>query len=243
MSKITGTGVISSIDLYSSDTVAQHDLGALFFGTNGTAFRYVLAGASALVVGNVIQAKAQDTQFENMGVAAASTGATSVTVTNGSTAVTTNEFSGGSVSVYTTPGLCEEYKVIGNTAEPNGSGTFTVYLDTPIRTAWTTSTKINLKWSPYYAVIQFPASTQTGIPVGVATYAIPASQYGWIQSKGVSGVLSDGSTFAVGSQVGTPSSTAGAATVYAAGTTHSIIGTAQQAAASGHGISVNLQID
>ena len=242
MSKITGTGVISSIDLYSSDTVAQHDLGALFFGTNGTAFRYVLAGGSALVVGNVIQSQAEDTQFENMGVAAAATGATSVSITNGTTTVAANDFAGGSVSVYTTPGLCEEYKVIGNTGGGSGA-TLTVYLDTPIRTAWTTSTKVNLKWSPYFKVIQFPASTQTGIPVGVATFAIPAGQYGWIQSKGVSAALSDGSTFAVGSQVGTPSATAGAVTVYAAGTTHSIVGTVQQAAASGHGISVNLQID
>ncbi len=246
MASLNNLPTLSSIDLYTSYTTipSGYSLGALQFGSDGKAFRFALNGASALVVGNVIQSSAEDTQFENMAVpaAVASGFAQGVVITNGTTTITANQFDGGSISVYTTPGLCEEYTILGHTTGTSGAA-ITVYLDRPIRTAWSTLTKVNMKRSPWSGVIQFPATTQTGIPVGVAIYAIPAAEYGWIQTKGIGAVLSDGSTFAVGSEVGTPSGTAGCATVYAAGTTHAKIGTVQQAAASGHGISINLNID
>ncbi len=118
-----------------------------------------------------------------------------------------------------------------------------VYLDRPLRLAISTSATVNMKRSPWSGVIQAPATTQTGMAVGVAIYPIKAAQYGWVLSHGESNVLSDGSTFAVGSNVGTPSGTAGCVTVFAAGTTHQLVGVTRQAAASGKGITMFLQID
>lgn len=246
MANITGPAFISTIDLYASDTVlpSGRSVGDLIWGNNGKGFRYALVGGSNLVAGNVLQAAVADTQFINLGVAAASSGDLFLTVTNGTTTVTANQFDGGSLSVYTagTVAIGDEYTIIGHTTGTSGAS-LTVYTDRPLRAAFTTSAKLNMMRSPWSGVIQFPASTQTGIPVGVALAASTTAQYAWVQTHGVAAVLSDGSTFAVGSEVGTPSGTAGAATVYAAGTTHARIGSVQQAAASAHAISVFLQID
>lgn len=248
MGAITGTATLSSLDLYTSDTTIPGGLyvGAQAYGPQGQIYRYALAGGSALVKGNLLQSSAEDTQFENMAVTATAvaTGGTvqQVNITNGTTTITANQFDGGSVSVYTTPDAGSEYTILGHTTGTSGAA-LVVTVDRPLQAAWTTSTKVNMKRSPWSGVIQAPATTQTGIPVGVAIYAIPAGAYGWVQTHGVAAVLSDGSTFAVGSEVGTPSGTAGCVTVYAAGTTHARVGSVQQAAASGHWISVFLQID
>lgn len=247
MAHTTGPAFIGDIDLYSSQTLIPdgYTLGKRLEGTDGRVFRYVLAGASALVVGNLLQESAEDTQFENMSVLAAAVstrGQQTVQVTNGTTTVSANQFDGGSVVVYTTPDLGSEYTILGHTTGGSGA-TLTLTLDRPLATAWTTATKITMKRSLYSGVIQAPATTQTGVPVGVAIYPIPAGEYGWIQTAGMAGALSDGSTFAVGSDLGTPSGTAGCVTVYAAGTTHARVGVARQAAASGHVIAIHLQLD
>lgn len=248
MANLTGPGIISDLDLYSNSTVVPSGfyLGMKLEAANGKIFRYALAGASNLVLGNLLQASAEDTQFENMAVIANAIAvggaAQSVAITNGTTTVAANQFDGGSVSVYTTPDGGAEYSILGHSTGTSGAA-LTLQLDRPLQTAWTTSTKINMKRSPWSGVIQAPATTQTGIPVGAAVFAITAANYGWVQTHGLTALLSDGSTFAVGSEVGTPSGTAGCVTVYAAGTTHAKVGSVQQAAASGHWISVFLQID
>lgn len=238
---------VSGQDLYTNSTVAVHPLGAIGVGNNGELFRYSLVGASNLVTGNLLQESAENTAFENMAVLASpvilpQNGMQTVSITNGATTVVASEFQGGSVSVYTTPDLGKNYTVIDNTADAVGNATLTVTLDRQLGTAWTTLTKVTLKHSPWYNVIQFP-TTQTGIPVGVALFAATAANYCWVQTHGIATVLSDNSTFAVGSSVGTSLATAGAVGVNVAGTTHANVGTARQANASGHGINVFLQID
>lgn len=231
-------------DLYTSDTtpVGPNIMGQIIDGENGKMFRYALAGASDLVVGNMLQSSAVNTTHVNMAVpAAVATGATgAITITNGTDTVVANDFAGGTLSVYTTPGLCEEYTIMGNGAATSGSA-INFYLDRPIRTAWTTSTKVNTHHSPWWKVIQSPATTLTGIPVGNAIYPIPAAAFGYVQTHGVGAALSDGTSIIVGSEIAVPSGTAGAVTLGVAGLP--TVGYALQAAASGHGIGVYLQVD
>lgn len=244
MAKIAGYPTIADLDLYTSYTVVPSGiyLGQKFPGQNGKEFTFALAGASALVVGNLLQNSANDTQFDDMAVpAATAAGLDSVTITNGTTVVTANQFVGGSLLVSVTPGLGEEYTIVGHGTATSGSA-WVLQLDRPLRTAWTTSTKVSARRSLFSGVIQMPATTQTGIPVGVAIYAIPAGEYGFIQTDGIASILSDGSTFAVGSMVGTPSGTAGCITVAAAGTTKTIVGNSIRAAASGKTIQVDLKL-
>lgn len=248
MAGINGTGILGGVDLYTSTATpgAGMTIGQLFWdGNTGKAFRYSLNGGLALVVGNLLQEAAEDTQFENMAVTATAAGSSYLNVTNGTTTVVPSAFVGGSILIYTagTIAIGDEYTIVGISGTLTSGGALQVYLDRPLRTAATTSAKVVMKKSAWSGVIQAPATTQTGMAVGVAIYPIAANEYGWVQTHGPAAVLSDGSTFAVGSDVGTPSGTAGAATVFAAGTTHQRVGVVREAAASGHAISVFLQID
>ena len=240
MAMISGNATIAGIDVYQQETVASSPLGQLIFGDNGKAFRYVKAGGT-LVVGNILQAPVIDTQFDSMSVPANAVGLQTVTITNGTTALTGGEFIGGSLSVSVAPGLGEEYTILGNGAAISGAS-LTVYLDRPIRTAWTTSTKVTLR-NLWNGVIQCP-TTLTGSVAGVAVSAIASGSYGWIQTKGVAGVLSDNSTGAVGSDVGVPGATAGSVGVNVAGTGKcNTVGRALRALASGVVVPVYLVLD
>ena len=241
---------LSAQDLYTSDTTKNHPFGQIAYGNHGKIFRYMKAGASDLVAGNLLAESAEDTQFENMAVTASpivsvQNGPQTVNVTNGTTTVVPADFVNGSLSVYTAGGeaIGGDYDILGITGTLTSGGALVVTVDRPINVAWTTSLKVVMKKSPWSGVIQFPATTQTGIAVGVALWANPTATYGWVQTHGPCTVLSDGSTFAVGSNLGTPSGTAGAVTVFAAGTTHQLVGVSREAAASGHGISAFLTID
>lgn len=249
MAVFTGPTILTGTDLYTSTDVpganmlvGQQALDA----DGGKIFRYTLVGASNLVMGNLLQESAEDTTYENMAVGtAAAAGDAYIQVTNGTATITNAQFVGGSISVYTagTVAIGDEYTIIAVTGTLTTGGALKVYTDRPLRAAFTTSAKVVMKRSPWSGVIQAPATTPTGMAVGVAMNAATAAQYCWVQTHGAGSVLSDGSTFAVGSVVGTASGTAGAVTVYAAATTKQAVGVAREAAAAAHAISVFLQID
>ncbi len=196
MAKITGSTLLSSGDLYksfSSSGAGQQATGALAWDWNsGKAFRYALIGGSALVAGNLLQDAVADTQFINMAVGTAGVaGDTFIQVTNGTTTVVPTQYRGGSIGVYTsgTSLIGEEYTITDVTGTLTSGGAMNVYLDRPLRAAISVTATVNMKPSPWAGVIQNPATTQTGIPVGVAVFANAAStatvfQYGWVQTHG-----------------------------------------------------------
>lgn len=249
MATISGVSLLSPMDLYTSSASPGEGLSIgqiAWDGKTGKAFRYTLAGASNLVIGNLLQEAATDTQFENMAVGTAgAVGDTVLQITNGTTTVTSAQFVGGTINVYTAGGVAvgDEYTITGVTGTLTSGGAMYVSLDRPLRYAYTTSAKVNMKRSPWSGVIQAPATTPTGMACGVAIYPITAAQYGWVQTHGIVSVLSDGSTFAVGSGVGTVSGTAGCVTVATVGTTKQIVGVSRQAAASTKCITAFLMID
>jgi len=235
---------IAGTDLYTSvtDVPSGEQIGSIEEGVNGKAFAYALAGASNLVVGNLLQAPAISTQFDDMVVPAAVAAGTGpgvpITVTNGTVTVNTNDFVGGTAVVSNG----EEYTILstGSSAVTSGNP-LPLYFDRPIRTAWTTSTTVTLRQNPYHSVIQMP-TTPTGPSVGVAIYAIPLATYGYVQVRGVAGVLSDNTTGAIGSDASNSTATAGAVGVAVTGTTRSLIGTFLRAAASAKEVPVWLKI-
>lgn len=246
------TKILTNPDLYQSgtDIPGAEQIGQKVAGLNGKEFALALVGGSALVAGNLLQSAAEDAQFENMAVGtAAVVGQQFLQITNGTTTVIPYYFKGGSISIYTagTDAIGDEYTIMDVNGTLTSGGAMNVWLDRPLRYAVTTSAKVVMRQNPYNGVIQFPATTQTGIPVGVAIFAAATGSSTvqsstWIQTKGLASVLSDGSTFAVGSGVGTPSGTAGAVTVFAAGTTHSYVGDAMMAASAAHAIPVMLRL-
>lgn len=246
------TKIISPVDLYQSgtDILGAELIGMKVPGLNGKEFALALVGGTALVAGNLLQSAVEDTQFENMAIGTAGVvGDAFLQVTNGTTTVIPYYFNGGSISFYTagTVAIGDEYTILGVTGTLTSGGAMKVWLDRPLRYAVTTSAKVVMKQNLYNGVIQMPATTPTGVPVGIAIFAAAAGSStlqssAYVQTKGLASVLSDGSTFAVGSAVGTPSGTAGCVTVYAAATTKTSIGDAMEAAASAHAIAVNVRL-
>lgn len=244
MAGIGGSPTIGTVDLYTSNaSKGNMALGSLFFGEDGKAFRYAKFGELG-VVGDIMQAKAVDTQFTEMTVPSnTSAGTNTLVITNGTTVVVADEFADGSAVIAVTPGLGEEYTILGNSAAANGAA-LTLHLDRPLRSNLTAAgTKVTLSWSPWYSVVKYPTSS-TGVQAGVCIYPVASGEYGWLQTKGVCGVLADNSSGAVGSDVGVPGASAGSVGVNVAGTGKSnTVGRAMKALSSGKVIPVYLSID
>lgn len=202
--------------LFSSSADPFHELG--FMATwGGRKFRYVKAGASALVVGNALQARVQDTDHDDVAVRVTAIGATSLLITTGSGngALDENEYADGYAIIDTTPGLGYVYKIKSHAAiAASTDGALELDGET-VQVALTASSKITLVANPYKAVIQHPVTTASNTCIGGAVYPIAASEYGWIQSGGPGAALIAG-TPAVGQPVTSTGAVAGALSVHSA---------------------------
>lgn len=232
-----GVPVIYGIKPHETEDVPSHQLGSIGVDGTGRKFRYVRAGAAALVVGELQQSKAENTNDQALAFSAAAIGATTVTTTTTVT-VDANEYAGGYLVVSVTPDLGRTYRIKSHPAASAAALTITLY--DPLVTAWTTATRADLVANPYADVIQNP-TTATSSPVGVAVSAIPIGDYGWVGSHGIFGVLQEGAT-AVGQSVVTSTGTAGAV-IDSASTTRPIIGYAASGIASGENGAIFLTID
>lgn len=239
--ELTGYPQAAGQGLFESSTTAKHFPGELLVTPDGRRFRYAKAGGTALVAGNVLQTAAEVTTHQNLVATAAAIDAESVTVTLGATnAATANQYAGGLAVVTVTPNLGGIYAIKSHPAAA-ALATLALQLSDRIRVAWTTSTRVDLIPNPYVGVIQSPATTLTGATVGVAPWAIPANEWGWIQVGGVAPVLVAG-TIAVGAMAVVPSGTAGAAVTDPANASVIMIGQALSATASGETNAVHLNI-
>lgn len=187
--------LITAQDVFAQGGTSPYaKVGQLSVDVWGNKYRYVKAGGSNLVAGNLLQEPAEDTQFVSMAVpAAVAIGSTSITVTNGTTAVVANDHKDGLLTVSTSTGIGQSFHILGNTAAANGAAC-TYYVDRPLLVALSTSSKVSVRQNPYDGVIQYPVTTQTGGAVGFARIANTASTYGWIQSGGDTPVLFDNAT-------------------------------------------------
>lgn len=230
MSQLTSDPQAAGQPLYVSSSTQVHRLGERLVTSNGNVYRYCKAG-EALVAGNFIQSPAQAANHQNISVAAAAIGATTITVTLGATAATANQYAGGQAVVTITPGLGQAINIQGHPAA-DASATLVLTLDEPLRVALTTDTRIDLVPNQYNGVIQSPATTLTGTSVGVATYIIASAEFGWLQRSGLCGALMADTT-AVGKAIVIPSGTAGAAKEDPANVASVIVGAMASTAGTG----------
>lgn len=208
---LTGYVQVSGRDLYSSSAERLNSVGALGIDRMGRRFRYVKAGGTALVVGNVLQSPARDTQFTGLAVPAAiAIGAKTLTLTNGTTTTTADQFKGGLAVVSESTGIGQTFVIAGNTVATSGAS-LTVTLEDSVRVALSTTSKVTLYMNAWNGVIVSP-TTRTGKTVGGAIYPIAASEYGWIQSGGHGSALSDATVAAVGEGLSPSTTTAGCVT-------------------------------
>lgn len=209
--QLTGYTQIYDIDPFSTSTTQVHSFGTVGVDKVGRRYRYVKAGAVALVKGNLLQSPARDTAFTDMAVqAAAAIGATSISITLGGTSTTANIFNDGFLVITTSTGIGQNLVIKRHDVATNATTcVFDVY--EPLSTAIATSSKATAMFNPYSAVIVSP-TTRTGLTVGVAIAAIPIANFGWIGTHGIFGVLSDATVAAVGESVGPSTTTAGTVT-------------------------------
>lgn len=224
MAQLTGFASAFPQPLYSSSATAGCPPGTRAMTADGREFVYVLNGITATVAGKLYQTAAELTNHDNLTpTAATAIGDLTITVTLGNTAVTANQYAGGTLAIDTTPGQGYTYLITSHPAAL-GNATCVFTIEQPgFIVATDTNSRVTLVPNPYSAVVVTPATTLTGAPVGVATYIIAASEYGWIQTWGPCSVLIDGA-IATGACVTAPSSVIGAVLADPANAAVSIVG-------------------
>jgi hypothetical protein len=210
LSQMAGIGV--GVDTFSWGSTQLHPLGTMAFSRDGRIFRYCQAGASDLVVGNIVQSAAPVANHLANTPPAVAIGDKSFLYTPGATAGAANLYAEGTLMVDTTPGNGYTYGISGHPAIVSATA-FLLTLDDPIQVALTASSRVGLHTHPYKNVIQCP-TTVTAPAVGGVVAPITATQYGWLQTRGPFAALING-TPAVGVGVVTSATTAGAVDVAA----------------------------
>lgn len=182
-------------NLWDETSVQYHKLGEFYVSPVGSKYRYVQAGAVALVTGNLLQEAAEVTNFRSMAVdTAAAIGDTEVSVTLGGTAVTANQFDEGELVVESAAGIGQYFRIKRHEVQSSTTGSCNFTIDRPLKIALTTSSQVSVRKNSCDGVIQYPATTQTGGAVGIALYAMTIAYFGWVQSGGDGVALFDTGT-------------------------------------------------
>ena len=209
-----GVPEIYGIDPFDSGSVQLHQLGTKGVLPDGSTYRYVKAGATALVAGNLYDGPAGVANHTNLTCAAAAAAATTITVTLGATAATANQYQDGYIVINDVDGQGFTYRIKSHpAADASATLELTLQPNTPVVTALTTSSQASLVANQYNGVI-IHATTETGIPVGVCDYRqIAASEFGWIKTRGTAGLLIKATTGIGLSVAASDTTTAGAGEV------------------------------
>jgi len=181
---------------YADHASQQFDLGQLMV-IEDRLYHYVEMGDTASVAGSVYQSEVPGANFDGLVVAAAVTaGSREVTLTNGATVITADDFIDGYLNIEdeggATPSEGRAYKIGDNDgAAASATVTLTLKAAGGVNVALTTSATCTLVKHPVKDAI-IHLSPPTAAVVGLAVNAITAAQFGWFQLRGVSSVLIDG---------------------------------------------------
>jgi len=167
---------------------------------NGDVYRYVHFGATVnrgvLVAGDISETSVADT--DNSIIAPAS----AVTTTDGTlgsrfiqvtiASVTANQFAGAKFITTDDVGEGYTYDIVGNTATGTpASGDIRIELLQPLQVAVDNTTDFAIQANRYHNVEILTTTDED--PAGVSCATITAADnYGWIQTKGIVGILQDG---------------------------------------------------
>lgn len=223
----SGVRQLTEQDLNTWSTTKQVQFGAIGMTEDARTFRYVsLGGTSTVAPGLLMQAAVSSSNSQALAITASGTnlqvaanllaGSTLLVVTNGSTAVTQDQFAEGFIEVLQTSGSNQgpvSYRVKGNSAAAASTGFIQVYLAEPLRNTQTLTAgtdTVNLWQSPFSNVV---ATTTVNVPIGVtitqATNTSSVTNYGWVQSKGETTAFFDASSAVIGNTIGPSTTTSG----------------------------------
>lgn len=220
----TGIRILTSEDINTVQTAKGETLGAVGATADGRKFVYAsFGGTSTIPAGTLVVSPAVSANSTGLAIASTNTtvqlsaGSKSLIVTNGSTAVTQDQFADGFVEVLWSGGSFA-VRINGNTAAGN-AGAITLSLQDPLSntTALVPGTDtVNLTVSPFNLV---NSSTTVSNPAGVTVVSVPntssVSNFGWVQVGGHSIVAGSGTK---GEPVTQSTGTAGNVVVVSAAT-------------------------
>ena len=183
----------------------KQKLGTRAVTPDGRVFYYAKNSSAAITPAGKICDGIAAVAAHDMDLAAAAASAGATTFTSGtSLTVTKDQYADGYVVFNDGPAQGEVYRIKSNTAVSGATG-LSITIDEPdgIRTALTTSSLFGIAYSPYkdVKIIDGDGTMTTG-PLGVNPIPVTASYYFWLQTAGVSSVLSGAAVAVVGDAVG-----------------------------------------
>ena len=210
-----GNGIVGApqigadTDVYEAHATPRFAIGTKMERQDGNVYRYCHFGAdtnrgvlvstdqseSSLVdTDNAVIAPVATYQMpdEQSGVYPGAIGSRYVVMTLAST--TADQYAGAYFMTTDDTGEGYTFRVISNTAtDTPASGLIRLKLDKPLQVALDTTTDVCIQGSPYANLELANAATDDIVAgVTVRTMDVSAASYGWIQTKGIVGVLDDG---------------------------------------------------
>ena len=185
---VLNNGLATDQGIWDVATAARVRVGTRATLDDGRTFFYARSSGAAIVAGNNLSAEIQTAQFTELAVPTSLAGATSVSVTLGSTAVTINEYAGGYLCVIDDTGEGITYKIDGHAAA-DASGPVVIELVDAINVDFGAGTTVQLVKNPWMDVV-IAAAAQAHFSVGISQVAVGSgattSQYFWVQTAGIS---------------------------------------------------------
>lgn len=177
-------------------------LGTMMIFPDGRKFRYAQAG-ELLVVGETLQSPAL-LGNQDMVTATGTSGDTFISVTTDGTEAA-NFYQDGYIWINSGTNLGRIYQISSHLLLTAGAGDIINIRDENITTTAADDTA-SLVVNQHKNVITMPATTETGMCVGVACEDIASGSYGWVQTGGMCGVTVDSAIIEGGNIVGTSAS-------------------------------------
>jgi len=190
-------------------------VGTLVTFNDGRKYRYNKNGGVLLAKGLMNSGAALDTDLEaeTQTVIGANVGIGDVEVVcliQTGSALVENALAGGTVYVESSTGIGDDYPIIASKLDASDDTLLRLRLRYPIRTAWSATTVLTIKKSPYWDTVVFPTTAENKA-VGQNKVAVPVDYFYWGQTGGPAAFLVDnGDTLVKGEPAGAPG-TAGAA--------------------------------
>lgn len=211
-------GIGADFDVFETSSTPKFAVGTRFTRSDGAEFVYSHFGAALSSGGLLVSTDVSESYLSMMGSSIYASG--SVTAIAGEIikpgtigshyveiilpAVTADKFAGGYFQTVDGDGFGYTYRIRGNTAgsakTSGAKATFYLELYEPLQQTLSTiqTSSFRIVGSPYANLESATAATDM-IVSGVTTCSHAASTYGWVQTSGVAGIRSDGSTIALGS--------------------------------------------
>lgn len=222
-----GAATAGQFDKFQMDATPKYAVGMAIDTADGKRFRYAQFDANTnrgvLVAQDFSQVSLVDDDNHVIAPASATAvsfetpkpgalGATVVQITLAS--ITTNQFLGATLVITDGTGIGYSYDVIGNSAtDTPTTGTIYLFLRQKLQVALDTTTDLAIvanRWNNLEIATSATDCVVSG--VSCATMVVATAAYGWVQTKGICGVLQDATVPALGAWVMLSSATSGAVT-------------------------------